>query len=176
MHVSWSQYQEEIHLDLSDASAYCWAWRNISSIKNLCIESATEQQLECLLRDAKVLTAVEIEDSSITAFPHLPQQLQHLYLRYCEPMTQLLEVPATLETLVCPDCCNLQQLPPLQQTALARITVSGCLLLKSLGHLPDALRHLDCSLCDELTHLPDLPEGLQVLRADGCCSLEVIFC
>lgn len=175
MHVSWLQYKGVIHLDVSDASAYSWAWRNIMSIRRLSVKSATEQQMDCLLRDAKVLTTLDIADSNISTLPPLPQQLKHLTADRCDSLVHLPTLPASLEGLICVNCFELQQLPPLQHTNITELVISGSSVEK-LEQLPNSLRRLRCNCCVVLEHLTELPEGLQVLCADNCGLLEVSIC
>lgn len=66
---SWAHYKHLITLDISQASATWWLWRNISSIRHLKVENASQWHTTHLLRDAKALTDFKLQSCSPVCVP-----------------------------------------------------------------------------------------------------------
>lgn len=173
LHFSWLEYKHTIVLDISKPSVSWWLWRNITSIRSLKLVKATQQQVSCLLEDAKALAAFAVQDSTLSTVPCLPPTLKDLNILHSASVVQLPELPASLEVLHLDRCPSLLELPSLEHTAVAEVFITNCPRLDSIPHLPGTLVTLECSRCTALRSIGRLPNGLRSIQAVHCKSLQV---
>lgn len=108
--------------------------------KTLFLEELVLTHLPELPDDLEVLS---FNETTLEILPKLPKSLTHLYIEYCD-----------IETL-----------PELHEN-MKHLSVQGT-TINELPMLPSRLEFLDCSNCEFLTELPELPKTLTQLRYGG---------
>lgn len=180
MAVSWRDLSIDFQLDGS-SSANCWLEKNIVTMKQLSLTINYEMPRETLqgvMEAGRSLTSLCIFSEHIEELPLLPPNLQQLEvgLPLLQPgrsrLQALPQLPITLRQLRCVHCDALAALPSsLSATAVSVLQCSRCDVLENLPQLPPSLVELRMEWCLDLPQLPALPQGLMRLCMDCCPEL-----
>ena len=100
-------------------------------------------------------------------------ELKFLYMRGCEKLENIAELPPFLTTLDVSFSKSLKTLPNLP-LSLQTLNTSFCVSLESLPELPPLLSTLNVSACYSLQIPPNLPLSLQIVNLCDCTLLQTL--
>jgi len=123
----------------------------------------------------KIPLSVEILDLYINDFTHLPNMSKYINIKklsiddYTDSLCSISNLPPNLKEFECKctNLTNLDNVPP----SVEILNCNGCISLTSLNNLPPNLIELDCSLCSKLTNLDNISPSVEKLNCNDCYNL-----